>query len=174
MLRALMAALEKRVALDDRIGKMAANAAEFAGRIAELAAPWGDLAERPALEQASALDRIAGAHRRASERRRDLDEEIARAQTAIAEAERGRQEIEGRAAEIALAWDAPARPEGVAALSAAIRAAEDAADLRERVAREERALLRTLETDDLAEAETMLAGSPKRICAAVGRFSCRS
>jgi len=157
-LRAVLSECEKRAALEDRISKMAASAADFASRIAAAAEPWPELAEKPALEQAAALDRIVASYRRATERRRDLDEDIARAETAIRQAEAERNRIDERAVEIALAWDAESRPDGFSAIAAGIRAAETAADLRQRIETSERALLSALEIDTLDEAEAMLAG----------------
>jgi uncharacterized protein YhaN len=157
-LRAMLSECDKRAALEDRISKMAASAADFASRIAAAAAPWPELAEKPALEQAAALDRIVASYRRATERRRDLDEDIARAETTIRQAEAERERIEERAAEIALAWGAESRPDGFSAIAAGIRAAQTAADLRQRIETSERALLSALEIDTLDEAEAMLVG----------------
>src|SRR5690606_35811361 len=58
-MRALAGELDKRASLDDRIVKMEASASEFAAATGALAASWPELAGRPALEQAAALDRIA-------------------------------------------------------------------------------------------------------------------
>lgn len=157
-LRAVLSECDKRAALDDRIAKMTASASDFAAQIASVAAPWPELADKPALEQAAALDRLAASHRRATERRRDLDEDLARAETAIRRAEADRKRIDDRAGEIALAWDSTSRPDGFAAIAASIRAAEAAADIRQRIATCERALLSALESDTLDKAEAMLAG----------------
>ena len=156
-LREVLSESDKRSAIEDRISKMAASAAEFASRIDAAAEPWPELAEKPALEQAAALDRIVASYRRATERRRDLDEDIARAENEILQAEAERKRIDGRAAEIALAWDAESRPDGFSAITASIRAAEAAADLRQRIETSERALLSALEIDTLDEAVAMLA-----------------
>jgi uncharacterized protein YhaN len=157
ILRALAGEQGKLASLDDRIAKMTASSAEFGERIAEICAPWPELQTGPPLQQAAALDRIAEVYRRSTERKQDLDDQIAKAQAAAEIADRDRRHIEDRAAQIAEAWENFRRPEGFAAIATAVEQATVAVELRDRAATTERALIRTLGVADLLQAEAEMA-----------------
>jgi uncharacterized protein YhaN len=147
----------KRDDLKDRIGKMRANATNFAQQISRLSLPWPKLADKPALEQLAELDRMADAYRGAATRERDLEDLILQAQDANGRDVQALGRIDARAETIAAAWPQGQKPRGFDAIKDAVADAAQAHALDAQLADQTQALLKVLELETIEAALQTLA-----------------